>query len=185
MLLPFIVDGLSSGEKAFHTIDPQRQEKHLDQLAKAGIDVATARETGQLQLCTWNDVHLRDGRFDQERTLAQYEDVVKEAKQQGFPLIRFVTHMEWALENLPGVDDLLEYEANANYIWLHQAGPVNPVICTYNLTKFSGDVVVEIMRTHPLIIIGGILQENSFFVPPEEFVRELRERRGSGSAFEG
>jgi hypothetical protein len=27
-----------------------------------------------------------------------------------------------------------------------------------------------------MIIIGGILQENPFFVPPDEFLRELRER---------
>lgn len=27
-----------------------------------------------------------------------------------------------------------------------------------------------------MIIIGGILQENPFFVPPDEFLRELRQR---------
>jgi hypothetical protein len=32
------------------------------------------------------------------------------------------------------------------------------------------------MRTHPMIIIGGMLQENPFFVPPDEFLRELRKR---------
>jgi hypothetical protein len=41
--------------------------------------------------------------------------------------------------------------------------------------------VVDIMRTHPMIIIGGILQENPFFVPPDEFLRELRERRIPGN----
>jgi hypothetical protein len=35
---------------------------------------------------------------------------------------------------------------------------------------------VDIMRTHPMIIIGGILQENPFFVPPDEFLRELHTR---------
>jgi len=30
-----------------------------------------------------------------------------------------------------------------------------------------------------MIIIGGILQENPFFVPPDEFLRELRERRAA------
>jgi hypothetical protein len=29
-----------------------------------------------------------------------------------------------------------------------------------------------------MILIGGIVQENPFFVPPDEFLRELRERRG-------
>jgi len=56
-------------------------------------------------------------------------------------------------------------------------GPFNPVICAYDLTKFAGDVVIDVMRTHPLVIVGGILQENPFFVPPDEFLRELRERR--------
>jgi hypothetical protein len=27
-----------------------------------------------------------------------------------------------------------------------------------------------------MIIIGGLLQENPFFVPPDEFLRELRQR---------
>ncbi len=27
-----------------------------------------------------------------------------------------------------------------------------------------------------MVIIGGILQENPFFVPPDEFLRELRAR---------
>jgi hypothetical protein len=28
-----------------------------------------------------------------------------------------------------------------------------------------------------MIIIGGMLQENPFFVPPDEFLQELRERQ--------
>jgi hypothetical protein len=31
-----------------------------------------------------------------------------------------------------------------------------------------------------MVIIGGILQENPFFVPPEEFLRELRGRARRG-----
>ncbi len=32
------------------------------------------------------------------------------------------------------------------------------------------------LGTHPMAIIGGLLQVNPFFVPPAEFLRELRER---------
>ncbi len=32
-----------------------------------------------------------------------------------------------------------------------------------------------------MIIIGGILQENPFFVPPDVFLRELRERHAPGN----
>ncbi len=68
-------------------------------------------------------------------------------------------------------------EARANDVWIRQDGPVNPVICTYDLTRFTGEIVVDVMRTHPMVIIGGILQENPFFVPPDEFLEQLRQRR--------
>jgi hypothetical protein len=48
VLLPFIKDGLECGEKAVHTVDPERRDEHLQRLASAGIDVAGARESGQL-----------------------------------------------------------------------------------------------------------------------------------------
>ena len=41
---------------------------------------------------------------------------------------------------------------------------------------------MDILRTHPMVIIGGVLQQNPFFVPPGEFLRELRERAGKDSA---
>jgi hypothetical protein len=40
-------------------------------------------------------------------------------------------------------------------------------------------VVIDAMRTHPVVLVGGLLQENPFFVPPQEFLVELRERRSS------
>ena len=72
------------------------------------------------------------------------------------------------------IDDLIEFESRVNHIWEHHD---DAVICTYHLGQFGGDAVIDIMRTHPMVIIGGILQRNPFFVPPSEFLRELRERR--------
>ena len=177
VLLPFVNDGLECGEKAFHIVDPQRCDEHLQRLASAGIEVTALHRSGQLELRDWTDTHLRDGQFDQSRTLALFEQIRTDARQQGFPLVRFITHIKWALETELGVDALLEYEAKANETWLRQDGPVDPVICMYDLTKFGGEIVVDVMRTHPMIIIDGILQENPFFIPPDEFLRELRERR--------
>ena len=36
--------------------------------------------------------------------------------------------------------------------------------------------IMDILRTHPQVIFGGILQENPFYVPPERFLQELRTR---------
>ena len=70
--------------------------------------------------------------------------------------------------------NVVEFESRVNEVWRRHD---DAVICTYHLGKFGGDTVIDIMRTHPMIIVGGILQRNPFFVPPEEFLPELRERR--------
>ncbi len=36
------------------------------------------------------------------------------------------------------------------------------------------------MRTHPMVIIGGILQENPFFIPSEQMLKELAARKAAG-----
>ncbi len=177
VLLPFVKEGLELGEKALHTIDPRRREEHIHRLSSAGIDVDAGINKEQIEILDWTDSHLRAGRFDQEWTLAFWGNVADEAKKKGFPLVRFVSQMEWVLETDLDMNELLEYEAKANDAWLRQEGPVNPAICVYDLRKFRGDIVVDVMRTHPLVIIGGVLQENPFFVPPDEFLRELRGRR--------
>jgi hypothetical protein len=173
VLLPFIVEGFQRGDKEFHVVDPKLREAHLDRLADAGVDVEKAEQSGQLKLCNWNEAYLPDGRFSQNRMLAMWEDELDAARRAGFPLTRVVAHMEWGLEDREGVSDLVEYEARFNLL----PQKADPVICTYDLTKYSGDFVVDVMRTHPLVIMGGVMWENPFYVPPEEFLRDLRARR--------
>jgi hypothetical protein len=174
VVLPFIKDGFECGHKALHVVDPKLRNEHRERLASAGIDVAAAEQSGQFDLRNWGDVYLRDGRFDQDRMLALIREVLDGSREQGFALTRMVAHMGWALEKQPGVDDLVEYEARVNYIWPRFK---DAVICVYDLAKFGGHIVMDILRSHPMVLIGGIIQENPFFVPPDEFLRELRERR--------
>ncbi len=176
VLRSFIKEGFDRGDKAFHIVDPELQGQHMERLVDAGIDVERAMGTGQLELRCWQDAYLRGDRFDQDRMLALLEEVLPSGEASGYPLTRLVAHMEWALLDKPGVDDLLEYETRINYLLPKYD---DPVICTYNLSKFSAGVVMDIMRTHPVVIIGGMLQENPFFVPPDQFLLEIRERRRS------
>jgi hypothetical protein len=178
VLLPFIKDGFGCGDKAVHVVNPGQHHNHLQRLAAAGIDTATARNSGQFELRTNTETYLRDGHFDQDRMLEFFEQLASGNMNGGFPLSRIVCHMEWAFEGRSHVDDLVEFESRVNDVWRRHD---DAVICTYDLAKVGGDTVIDIMRTHPMIIIGGILQHNPFFVPPEEFLRELRERRARRS----
>src|SRR3979490_1306476 len=173
VLRSFIREGFDRGDKAFHLVDPELWEDHLRRLAEAGVEVGKTMGTGQLELRRWQDAQLRGGRFDQDAMLALIEEVLQSGAAAGYPLTRFVAHMEWALLDKPGVDDVVEFETRVNYVLPKYD---DPVICTYDLSKFSASVVMDIMRTHPVVIIGEVLQENPFFVPPDQLLLELRER---------
>jgi hypothetical protein len=174
VLLPFIKDGFECGDKAVHVVNPDQHSDHLQRLAAVGIDSAAAQQNGQFELRTNTETYLRNGRFDQDRMLEAFEQLASGNVAAGFPGSRIVCRMDWAVEDRSHIDNLVEFESRVNDVWSRHD---DVVICTYHLTKFGGDTVVDIMRTHPMVIIGGILQQNPFFVPPEEFLREVRNRR--------
>jgi hypothetical protein len=178
VLLPFIKDGLKSGDKAVHVLNPKQRQDHLERLAAAGIDPAAAQLSGQLELRINTEVYLPDGHFDQDRMLQVFEQLASGNAKGGFPLSRICCRMDWAVEDRSHVDDVIEFESRVNDVWRHHD---DAVICTYHLGQFGGDAVIDIMRTHPMVIVGGILQQNPFFVPPDEFLREFRQRRVSRS----
>jgi len=124
VLMPFIQEGLARGDRAFHIVDPALRADHIHRLAGNGIDCAPAERSGQLEVRVWQEAYLRGGRFDQHAMLALVEQVLQAGHDQGYPCTRMVAHMEWALESLPGVDDLIEYEARANYVLVRYPDPV-------------------------------------------------------------
>jgi hypothetical protein len=174
VLLPFIRDGFACNHKAVHVVNRGQEDDHRRRLAQAGIDLASAENTGQLELRINTDTYLRDGRFDPDRMLEVFEGLASDNGQEPFPLSRIVCHMDWASAGEPCIDRLIEFESRVNDVWRRHE---DAVICTYNLSRFGGDTVIDIMRTHPMVIIGGVLQQNPFYVPPEQFLLELRKRR--------
>lgn len=173
VLMPFFKEGIDRGEKVFHIVDSRERSEHLCACAQHGIDVAKTEPEGQLEVRVWEDAYLRDGYFDGDRMVRIFEELIS-ASRQKYPMTRIMGNMEWALESLPGVTDIVEYEAKLNYVVPKYP---DPVICVYDLNKHSGSVVMDILRTHPMVIVGGVLQENPLYVPPDEFLAELKQRR--------
>jgi hypothetical protein len=179
VLLPFIKDGFECGDKAVHVISPNRRSDHLQRLAAGGIDSTAAEQSGQLELLNNTEAYLRDGCFDQDRMLEAFEELASGNASGGYPLSRIICQMDWAGEGRPYIDNIIEFESRVNEVWRRHD---DAVICVYDLAKFGGEAVIDIMRTHPMIIIGGSLQQNPFFVPPEEFLSDFRERRAARMA---
>jgi enoyl-CoA hydratase/carnithine racemase len=83
--------------------------------------------------------------------------------------------MGWAHADAADDEDWFEFEARLNEVL---ADSEDTVICAYDLTAIGAGAVIDALRTHSAVILGGLLQENPFFATPEQFVREIQERRG-------
>jgi hypothetical protein len=174
VLRSFFKDGFERGDKAFHLVNPELREDHLKRLAETGINVQEVMDAGQLEVRPWQDGPLHEGRFDQDTWIVSFEKVLQSGPAAGYAQTRFLAHMEWALVDLPGLGDLIEFETRVNYV-VPKYDDI--VICAYDLSKFNASVVMDALRTHPAVIVGGLLQENPFFIPPDQFLIEIKERR--------
>jgi hypothetical protein len=179
VLLPFIKEGLERGDKAIQVVNSHQRDEHLRRLASAGIDSAAAQQAGQLEIKINTEAYLRDGKFDQDRMLKTFEQLASGNAPGGFPLSRIVCRMDWVVGDKSRLENVIEFESRVNDVWSRHD---DAVICTYYLSQFMGDALIDILRTHPLVIIGGILQQNPFFTPPKEFLEEYRTRRSGASS---
>ena len=174
VLIPFFRETLDQGEKSIHILNPASVSEHRHRLIEAGIDAVGCEACGQLELQSWQGVYLDDdGTFDKDRMLATLNAVCKEASDSGYPRVRIMGNMDWVFADAAVSKDLLTYEAEVNEVLSQNR---QPAICVYDIAKLSGSMLMDLLRTHPLTLINGIVQENPFYTPASEMLEELRNR---------
>lgn len=165
---PFLVEGMSRGEKAVYIVDPDKRDEHDARLR------ASAPTNDLLDVTTWHEAHLKGGSFDQDRMMKALEELIRDHAATGKPPMRLVGQMGWVFSKPPGIEQLVAYEASVNEV-LNRGK--TPTICVYDVRRLSGSMMMDLLRAHPLTVMNGVLHENPFYTPAEEMLRELRDRR--------
>jgi hypothetical protein len=75
------------------------------------------------------------------------------------------------------VEQLAEYETKLNYLLPNQ--PVS-ALCVYDRERFRPDIIREVIVTHPLVVVGGTVCRNPYFVPPDDYLAPNWKARSSG-----
>lgn len=175
VLDPFVSDGLAGGDTVMYVVDPRERANVVTHIRHLGFDTSKLLTERRCEVRTWTETYLRGGRFDQDSMIDLLDEVLGGSAS---PRKRMIVDMGWAAEERV-TDLMLEYEARANYV---QPKYEHAAICVYETSKFGGDVLVDVLRTHPMALIGGVLQVNPFFTPMGEFLAEFRNRSGRTNA---
>jgi two-component system, NarL family, sensor kinase len=166
--VPFLSVGLERGEKCLYVAEENTIANTLEALRTYGVEIDMAVEKGMLKLESEGHAYLKKGYFDPDETIRYWARNVREAKAAGFPALRFAGEPTWAFEGGPGAERLIEYEARLN-LFLTEYDAV--CLCQYNNQRFSTEVILQVLRTHPLVIYGGHVCKNPYYVPPDEFLK--------------
>lgn len=166
-VLKFLLSGLQAGGKTSCFSENVSAAAIRQFLEAHGISYEQMIATGAFTLSGTNEVYFHDGRFDPERMLSLLKEYHVQSLEDGFPEARVIGEMTPEVQHLPGGDSLLEYESKVSL--LLQEHPVTAV-CQYSANDFSGDVIMDILKVHPYMVVRGSVVHNPFFITPEEFL---------------
>jgi signal transduction histidine kinase len=164
---PFIRIGLQRNEKCLYIADDNNPGIVMAAMKKAKIPVEKAIREGKLVFATKEDAYLRQGTFDPDEMIRFLASVISSSLAEGFSGLRVTAEMTWALGTEATAKRLIEYEAKLNHFFPNSR---ITAICQYNRNRFSPEIIKQVIHTHPIVIFGGRVNRNFYYIPPEEFL---------------
>ncbi|HLN25323.1 MAG TPA: MEDS domain-containing protein, partial [Patescibacteria group bacterium] len=110
----FVNTGIDAGELVAYFADVEGSvEEYLEGM---GIHLPTAGRNGQLRTLRAREVYAPDGQFLPDRMLDNLRSFHDECKDSLYPAVRITGETTWTLNDVPGCDRFIEYEARINSI---------------------------------------------------------------------
>jgi hypothetical protein len=128
---------------------------------------ARVRDPSAFRLLDPRELYCPNGVFSVAAMQAGLDRLFAESQAEGRRNIRASAEMIWALEAIPGIEQLMAYEAWLNH-FIHGKPWVS--ICLYDVRSFSGEIIMNVLRTHPFTISGGVIVQNPYYQDPEKWL---------------
>jgi MEDS: MEthanogen/methylotroph, DcmR Sensory domain len=166
VLVPFLEAGLRTGDKCICVLDAAGPEPLPAPLSEPRLRERLERR--QLELLDFESSYLASGQFVADQMLEFWDHNVHSALEGGdYRFVRAAGEMTWALGDLPGVDQLVAYESELNRFL-----PRYPqlLLCLYDIERFSGALLLDMLKTHPKVLLGGTVFDNPYYIEPDQFL---------------
>jgi PAS domain S-box-containing protein len=165
--IPFIQIGLDRGEKCIYIADDGTVGDVRQAMQSEGIDVDRATASKALVLATKEQAYLEHGSFHPDWMFTFWKEATQLAMSEGFSALRATGETEWVLRGGRGLERWMEYESRLT----HTLSESNcSALCQYNRRLFPPELILDVIRTHPMVVYGSTVCRNLYYVPPDEFL---------------
>jgi hypothetical protein len=171
VLLPFLRSALLSLDKLICVLDSDDPVDVLDAIG-GGVDARGCAASRQLDLLRARDTYLRSGRFRSVDMVGFWKAAIAGVMNTAaYPCVRAIGEMSWSLSDLPAVGEVVDFELELNRLL-----PLYPqvIVCMYDLARFGTTHLVDTIKMHPYVLLGGLLVENPYFLSAQEMVAAAR-----------
>lgn len=168
VVIPFLEAGLTAGDKCICVVDEADPATIFKQLGRSA-DKSASGAAKQLEVIRAADLYLRSGRFCADEIIGAWKAAIADAMYGGrFDIVRAVE--TWSRRDVvPDMHELLVLESEMNrYLPLYP----QVVICLYDIGRFGPGIIVNLLKTHPRMLVGGMLIENPYYLTPDELLAD-------------
>jgi hypothetical protein len=173
--VPFVRDGLRGADKCYVAAATARLDEIRKGLHAAHVDVEASAAAGQLALLDRRDELLSGGRFDPYHLLATHQGLIARSIGEGWRTVRCVIDMGWLARGVATPEQLLKYEAAADAVFTFQERPIVALL-QYDYSELPGELVVELLKIHPIAVVGKFIKRNPYYVNAEEYMVKIIRR---------
>ena len=172
--------GLASSEKCLFAGASSSVQEIEQALRKSGVDVGAAQEHGQLVFLTERDSLLVNKRFDPYHLLSTHQTFIAQALREGWKAVRISMDMTWLTQDVATSEQVLKYEAASDAVFTFQNAPIIALM-HYDYSKLPGALVVEMLKLHPIAVVGKFIKRNPYYLNSEQYLLKiLRVNREKG-----
>ena len=167
--VPYLRSGLERRERCLYVADENSTTALLDALRRSGTDVDRYLRSGALVLADKPEPYHDRGRFDPDWWIRFLAKATQEPSTGEFSGMRtLLGEMTWTIKEDIAPDILIEFEAKVNrFVLDHDVR----ALCQYNRNRFPPEVILGVLRTHPVVVYRGIVCKNPYYIPAEEFLK--------------
>ena len=165
--------GLSLSEKCLFAAAPVQVNELREELQKLQVDVTGLIATGQLVLYEEPEFFLVNGkRFDPYFLLSSHQTFIAQALREGWQAVRISIDMSWLTKNVATPEQILKYEAASDAVFTFQNAPIIALI-HYDYSKLLPSVVVEMLKLHPISVVGKYIRRNPYYLNSEQYMLKI------------
>ena len=166
LLPPYLGRGLAAGDPCVTVACAPQAEDLKKSFERAG----NTRQLESIEIHDPLEFGRVDGVFEPQTFLERTGQRMAELEAAGAKRIWHSGLMRWLGNVGASADDILLLEASIN---LAVEGSICSGFCIYDGRRIAGDLLVNLLRTHPKVLLDGSVVENPFYQRPEEVLERL------------